>query len=89
MTENILEVNKNIPTSAAINQKMADIVNKIASEGLDLDMKKSRVDKYAKPANTPLLQAPRVNAEIWENAGSNKRVTDTYIHRSLETLCVG
>ena len=26
------EVNKNIPTSAAINQKMADIINKIASE---------------------------------------------------------
>ena len=83
------EVNKNIPTSAAINQKMADIVNKIASEGLDSDMKKSRVDKYAKPANTPLLQAPRVNAEIWENAGSNKTVTDTYIRRCLEMLCTG
>ena len=41
------EVNKNIPTSAAINQKMADIVNKIASERLDSDMKKLLVDKYA------------------------------------------
>ena len=60
----------------AINQQLADIINKRRSSKLNEAKLKEKMEKYFQPANCDKLAVPRVNAEIWDKLDNKTKHHD-------------
>ena len=83
------EVVKTEECSPPVEEKWAEIIQRIASEGLNEEIKKERIEIYNRPENTTYLQTTRVYSSIWKSANSETTTRDTALKKCLETLIAG
>ena len=72
--------------SPAIAEKIAELIDNIATGGLSSETVKERADKYPSPENCKFLSITTVNEKIWDLLPRRSRTVDLAFQRVQEPI---
>lgn len=75
--------------SPAITEKVASLIDNMASGGLSPETVKERVDKYPPPENCKFLCTTTINEEVWDLLPRRSRTVDLAFQKVQELLVQG
>ena len=75
--------------SPAITEKVASLIDNMASGGLSPETVKERIDKYPPPENCKFLCTTTINEEVWELLARRSRTVDFAFQKIQELLVQG
>ena len=75
--------------SPAITEKVAGLIDKMASGGLSPETVKERVDKYPPPENCKFLCTTTINEKVWDLLPRRSRTVDLAFQKIKELLVQG
>ena len=77
----VAEFNPEKATGPPISEKLAELTNGLLKEGLSKDQISTINQKYLKPKNCPLLEAPKVNNLLWNQLKQEPKNLDTSLQK--------
>ena len=75
--------------SPAITEKVASLIDNMASGGLSPETVKERVDKYPPPENCKFLCTTTINEEVWDLLPRRSKTVDLAFQKVQELLVQG
>ena len=86
LTQAFVQTNDKSP---AITEKVASLIDNMASGGLSPETVKERVDKYPPPENCKFLCTTTINEEVWDLLPRRSRTVDLAFQKVQELLVQG
>lgn len=86
LTQAFVQTNSKSP---AITEKVASLIDNMASGGLSPETVKERVDKYPTPENCKFLCTTTINEEVWDLLPRRSRTIDLAFQKVQQLLVQG
>ena len=87
----LADIARDEKTGPAASEGLADIVNSLLKEKIDLyqSINQSNIDLYPRPQNVTGLRTPHVNHLIWNQISATSRTNDSRTQKSQNVLVAG
>ncbi|XP_069126635.1 uncharacterized protein [Argopecten irradians] len=71
------------------NEKLTKLLSDMLSKRMPDEKLKTKMDEYLRPANVDMLQAPKMNPEIWRKISHNTKSRDLRFQRAQDKMLKG